>query len=127
MDAAERALLETTVQDALERVAREPASKVDAVLAELGWPEMFRAEPRDAVDVVFTALGATNAAATVLDTWGRVDLLVNNAIAHVHGGHERLLAQDLGVAERMVRADLTRKISEDLASVTVPREKASPK
>ena len=45
------------------------------------------------------------AAQTVLDTWGRVDLLVNNAITHVHGGHERVLAQDLDVAERMVRGN----------------------
>ena len=45
------------------------------------------------------------AAATVLGTWGRVDLLVNNAIAHVQGGHERLLAQDLGVAEQMLRGN----------------------
>lgn len=45
------------------------------------------------------------AAATVLETWGRVDLLVNNAIVQLGGGHERLLAQDLDVAERMVRGN----------------------
>lgn len=33
------------------------------------------------------------AAATVLEAWGRVDLLVNNAIAHL--GHPRLLEADL--------------------------------
>jgi NAD(P)-dependent dehydrogenase (short-subunit alcohol dehydrogenase family) len=33
------------------------------------------------------------AAATVLDTWGRIDLLVNNAIVHL--GHPRLLDADL--------------------------------
>ena len=33
------------------------------------------------------------AAATVLETWGRIDLLVNNAIAHL--GHPRLLEADL--------------------------------
>src|SRR5690242_12376960 len=43
------------------------------------------------------------AAAAVLERWGRVDLLVNNAIAQLAGGHERVLAQDLDVAERMVR------------------------
>jgi NAD(P)-dependent dehydrogenase (short-subunit alcohol dehydrogenase family) len=34
-----------------------------------------------------------DAATTVLDAWGRVDLLVNNAIAHL--GHPRLLEADL--------------------------------
>lgn len=45
------------------------------------------------------------AAATVLDTWGRVDLLVNNAIAHLQGGHERVLAQDLVVADQLIRGN----------------------
>jgi NAD(P)-dependent dehydrogenase (short-subunit alcohol dehydrogenase family) len=51
------------------------------------------------------------AAATVLDRWGRVDLLVNNAIAHVHGGHERVLAQDLQVAEQMVRGNYLHQLA----------------
>ena len=63
MEAAERALLEKTVRDALEGAS----TGVDRVLAELGWLDMLAAEPRDAVDVVFTALGATNATATILD------------------------------------------------------------
>jgi NAD(P)-dependent dehydrogenase (short-subunit alcohol dehydrogenase family) len=45
------------------------------------------------------------AAATVLDRWGRVDLLVNNAIVQLGGGHERVLPQDLEVAERLVRGN----------------------
>ena len=40
--------------------------------ARLGWPEMLEAEPRDAVAILFTELGATNATATVLD-----DVVVN--------------------------------------------------
>jgi alkylation response protein AidB-like acyl-CoA dehydrogenase len=40
---------------------------VEEALARLGWPEMLEAEPRDAVAVVFTELGASNATATVLD------------------------------------------------------------
>ena len=53
-----------------ERRARAPPSDgrragVDAALADLGWLEMLDAEPRDAVDIVFGALGAPNAAATV--------------------------------------------------------------
>ena len=67
MEATERSLLETTVRSALERAASHEAPTVDDALAELGWLEMLRTEPRDAVEVVFTALGATNAAASVLD------------------------------------------------------------
>ena len=40
---------------------------VDSVLAGLGWLDMLEAEPRDAIDVVFTALGETNGVATALD------------------------------------------------------------
>jgi hypothetical protein len=64
MEAGERALLEATVRDAIEDSS---SASADDVLVRLGWPEMLEAEPRDAVDVVFTALGATNATATVLD------------------------------------------------------------
>ncbi|HEV3133116.1 MAG TPA: acyl-CoA dehydrogenase family protein [Acidimicrobiia bacterium] len=64
MEAAERALLQASVRDAIEGSS---STSADDVLARLGWPEMLEAEPRDAVDVVFTTLGATNAAATVLD------------------------------------------------------------
>ncbi len=63
MDAAERALLEDAVGSALA----DPGTDPDSVLAELGWLEMLDAEPRDAVAVVFEALGRTNGAATVLD------------------------------------------------------------
>src|SRR5262249_47542378 len=67
MDAAERAMLEATVRDALARATADGDTTVDGVLAELGWLEMLDAEPRDAIDVVFTALGATNATASALD------------------------------------------------------------
>ncbi|WP_106402168.1 SDR family NAD(P)-dependent oxidoreductase [Actinocorallia populi] len=40
------------------------------------------------------------AARTVLEAWGRVDLLVNNAVAHLAGNHDRLLDLDLDVAAR---------------------------
>ena len=59
------------------------------------------AVPMDLLDV----RSVRRAARTVIDTWGRIDLLVNNAIAHVHGGHERVLAQDLDVADRMMRGN----------------------
>jgi hypothetical protein len=67
MDAVEHALLDGTVRDSLERAARLGTPAVDGALAELGWLEMLDVEPRDAVDIVFTALGATNASATALD------------------------------------------------------------
>jgi hypothetical protein len=67
MDAAERALLETTVRDALERAVGEATTDAGDVLVELGWLEMLDSEARDAVAIVFTALGATNASAAVVD------------------------------------------------------------
>jgi Acyl-CoA dehydrogenase, C-terminal domain len=64
MEAAERALLEASVREAIEGAS---STSADDVLARLGWPEMLEAETRDAVAVVFTELGAANATATVLD------------------------------------------------------------
>jgi hypothetical protein len=64
MDAAERALLASTVRGALESAG--PAD-VDAALARLGWPEMLAAEPHDAVAIVFTELGRAGLTATALD------------------------------------------------------------
>ena len=69
MEPAERALLEKAVRDAIEGSS---SAGTDDALARLGWPEMLEAEPRDAVAILFTELGATNAAATVLD-----DVVVN--------------------------------------------------
>ncbi len=67
MDAGERALLETTVRDAIAGATSEPPAAVDAVLDEIGWREMLGAEPGAAVEIVFTALGTANRAASVLD------------------------------------------------------------
>jgi hypothetical protein len=64
-DAAELALMRETARAALARAAGGAAS--DDVLAQIGWRELLAAEPSDAIDVVFGALGATNAAATALD------------------------------------------------------------
>jgi hypothetical protein len=69
IDASERALLEETVRKAIADACATPHGNtaVDAVLAQLGWLEMLDAAPREAVDIVFSALGAANATATVLD------------------------------------------------------------
>jgi hypothetical protein len=66
MDTAERALLEATVREAIAD-ARDGGRPVDAVLADLGWAEMLESEPRDAIGIVFTTLGAVNGTATILD------------------------------------------------------------
>ena len=63
MDAAERALLEETVGAALAGAGPD----ADGVLADLGWLEMLEAAPRDAIEIVFDALGTTNASTTALD------------------------------------------------------------
>jgi hypothetical protein len=78
MDAADRELLQSTVVDALTaHVEANPTNvteamhavppRADDVLADLGWFEMLEAEPRDAVAIVATALGATDAYASILD------------------------------------------------------------
>jgi hypothetical protein len=64
MEAAERDLLQATVAEALAGV---DDGHVDRVLGELGWLEMLAAEPRDAVAIVFRALGSANATAPALD------------------------------------------------------------
>ena len=69
MDAAERQLLEETVRDAVTdaSVSGADAAAIDKVLTDLGWLEMLDAEPRDAIAIVFTALGLANGAASALD------------------------------------------------------------
>jgi Acyl-CoA dehydrogenase, C-terminal domain len=67
MDAAERALLEKTVSEAVASAPADGGAAIDTILADLGWFEMLRTDARDAVDIVFEALGRTNAAASVLD------------------------------------------------------------
>jgi Acyl-CoA dehydrogenase, C-terminal domain len=69
IDAQERALMDAAVRGALAdaiETAGEGAD-VDAVLQKLGWLDLLRDEPDDAIAVVFGALGATNAVATALD------------------------------------------------------------
>ena len=64
IDANERAVMEETVRGA---ITRAPDADIDAVLEEVGWFEMLDDEPDDAIAIVFSALGAANATATVLD------------------------------------------------------------
>ncbi len=65
IDAAERAAMDESVRAALAGAGGITA--VDEALGKLGWLEMLAAEPADAIEVVFGALGATGAAATALD------------------------------------------------------------
>jgi hypothetical protein len=68
MDAADRALLAATVGDAIAGFdAHALDGEVDEILDGLGWPEMLASEPRDAIAIVFGALGSTNHTASVLD------------------------------------------------------------
>jgi len=69
MDATERQLLDETVRDAITDavVSGADSAALDKVLGDLGWLEMLDAEPRDAIAIVFTALGLANGAASALD------------------------------------------------------------
>lgn len=49
-------------------------------------------------------------AAHVTNAWGGVDLLVNNAIAQLPGGHERVLGQDLAVVADTMTANYTHQL-----------------
>ncbi len=62
----EHAAMAEAVRSAIADAVREGAD-IDAVLARLGWREMLADNPDDAMDIVFSALGAVNATATALD------------------------------------------------------------
>ena len=62
MEAAELELLDKSVRHAL---TSEPDA--DDALEAIGWSDVLAAEPRDAVSVVFAALGDLNAVASALD------------------------------------------------------------
>ena len=69
IDAEERALMEETVRGAIADAVAAAGNEadVDAVLVKLDWLEMLQYQPDDAIDIVFVALGVTNATATALD------------------------------------------------------------
>lgn len=69
IDADERTMMEETVRSAIaDALANtDQGADIDEVLAKLGWLEMLGDEPGDAIDIVFSALGAENAAATALE------------------------------------------------------------
>jgi hypothetical protein len=67
MDPADHALLEETVREAIATGPGPIGSDVEGVLVELGWLDMLEAEPRSAIEIVFTAIGRTSHTATALD------------------------------------------------------------
>src|SRR5438270_9265411 len=62
MDPDEVAILDKSVRHALTSEAG-----ADEALEAIGWPDVLTVEPRDAVSVVFTALGDVNASSSCLD------------------------------------------------------------
>ncbi len=65
IDAADRAAMEESVRAAI--AGADGIAAIDEVLRKLGWLELLAAEPVDAIEIVFGALGATSRAATALD------------------------------------------------------------
>ena len=65
IDPADRASMEETVRSAIADA--EGGAAIDGILGQLGWLEMLDAEPPDAIEIVFSALGSTNGTATALD------------------------------------------------------------
>ncbi|MFG2086831.1 MULTISPECIES: SDR family NAD(P)-dependent oxidoreductase [unclassified Spirillospora] len=50
------------------------------------------------------------AAQSVLDAWGGIDVLVNNAVAHIAGTHERFLDLDVEVAQKLATGNFLNQI-----------------
>jgi hypothetical protein len=65
IDAADRASMEESVRAAI--ASADGREAVDGVLGQLGWLDLLDAEPPDAIEIVFSALGATDRTATALD------------------------------------------------------------
>jgi len=65
IDAADRAAMEESARAAI--ASADGNAAIDEVLRKLEWLELLAAEPADAIEIVFGALGATNRAATALD------------------------------------------------------------
>ena len=137
MDVAERALLEETIRGAIASAQANPErdAVLDDVLADVGWLEMLEAAPRDAVQIVFTALGTANANASVLDDVvvsalgfePRADLAVVlptfaawDAPGQIDGG--RVHAQGLATVRAATASEMMIVCNEGaaLAVVTVP-------
>jgi len=74
IDAADRAAMEESLRAAI--AGAEGIAAIDEVLRKLEWLELLSAEPADAIEIVFGALGATGGAATALDD------VVSSALGH---------------------------------------------
>ena len=62
------------------------------------------------MDLLDTAT-VRDAAATVLSEWGRIDLLVNNAIVHLEGTHAHVLDIDLDTAARLLHGNFLSQLA----------------
>ena len=89
IDAEDRALLEKSVQSALADV--DPGADVDALLAEIDWRDLLEAEPADAIDLVFRALGSVDVRSSALD----------DVLLHALGDRQQHLQQEFYYSLRL--------------------------
>lgn len=93
--------LDGTRQLAVEGSLRNTASRLESV--------GVRALPV-VMDLLDTAT-VRDAAAIVLSEWGRIDLLVNNAIVHLPGAHAHMLDIDLDTTAQMLHGNFLSQLA----------------
>ncbi|HEY8156713.1 MAG TPA: acyl-CoA dehydrogenase family protein [Myxococcota bacterium] len=108
IDASERAAMEETLRAAI--AGADGNAKLDEVLHQLGWLELLAAEPADAIEIVFGALGATGGAATALD-----DVLVS-ALGREPGADIAVLLPRFGSWDPPGRIDANAILAQSLAT-----------
>ena len=116
MEADELELLDKSVRHALVS-----APDADDALDAIGWPDVLAAEPRDAVSVVFGALGDLNAVASSLD-----DVVLDAlGVTTASGGRSRCPPSRLGPARRRLRRRARRRRSHVRAQCTARHGRGS--
>jgi NAD(P)-dependent dehydrogenase (short-subunit alcohol dehydrogenase family) len=106
-----------TVREGTGRVPPRIRSGADVELAVTGSLESTAAEiaaagtePLSVTMNLAERDSVIEAAAQVLRTFGRIDVLVNNAIAHLPGSHDPLHALDTRTVEDAMRANFTHQL-----------------